>query len=75
MVDARTVSRRHARIMVVSGKAAVEDLESTNGTSVNGKRIAGRTQLDPGDELALGSEKLQIRKPNPVAKTVKVDDT
>jgi DNA-binding winged helix-turn-helix (wHTH) protein len=74
MVDASTVSRRHARIVVVSGRATVEDLESTNGTLVNGKRIAGPTQLGPGDELALGSEKLQIRRHNPAAKTVKVDD-
>lgn len=72
-VDASTVSRRHARIVIVSGRATVEDLESTNGTLVNGKRVAGPTRLDPGDELALGSEKLQIRKRNPVAETVKVD--
>jgi DNA-binding winged helix-turn-helix (wHTH) protein len=74
VVDASTVSRRHARIRVVSGQATVEDLESTNGTLVNGKRIAGPTQLDPGDELMLGSERLQIRKRDPAAKTVKVDD-
>jgi DNA-binding winged helix-turn-helix (wHTH) protein len=74
IIDATTVSRRHARLVVVSGKATVEDLESTNGTWVNGKRIAGPTPLRPGDELALGSEKLQVRRRNPQAKTVKIDD-
>jgi len=73
-IDASTVSRRHARIVVVSGRATVEDLESTNGTWVNGKRIAGPTPLGPGDELALGNEKLRVRQRNPQAKTVKIDD-
>jgi DNA-binding winged helix-turn-helix (wHTH) protein len=68
-IDASTVSRRHARIVVVCGNATIEDLESTNGTSVNGKRIACPTSLSPGDELALGSEKLQIRQRDPQAKT------
>jgi len=74
IVDASTVSRRHARIVVVSGKATIEDLQSTNGTSVNGIRIAGPTQVKPGDELVLGSERLRIRRLNVQTKTVKVDD-
>lgn len=73
-VDASTVSRRHARIVVVSGRATVEDLQSTNGTWVNGQRIAGPTSFGPGDELALGNEKLQTRRRDPQAKTVKVDE-
>src|SRR6516164_6498564 len=38
VVDGTTVSRRHARITVLSGNVTVEDLESTNGTHVNGTR-------------------------------------
>jgi len=72
-IDGSTVSRRHARIVVVSGRATVEDLESTNGTWVNGKRVVGPTPLAPGDQLALGSEKLQLRLRDTQAKTVKVD--
>jgi DNA-binding winged helix-turn-helix (wHTH) protein len=75
MIDAGTVSRRHARIMVVSGTATVEDLDSTNGTHVNKSRISGPTPLSFGDELALGSEVLQVRRHNASALTVKVDDT
>jgi DNA-binding winged helix-turn-helix (wHTH) protein len=74
VIDASTVSRRHARITVVSGTATIEDLESTNGTHVNGARISGPTRLNPGDELSLGSEVLQIRRRRAAALTVKVDN-
>lgn len=73
VIDASTVSRRHARITIVSGAATVEDLESTNGTHVNGTRICGPTRLSPGDELTLGSEVLRLRRPHASALTVKVD--
>jgi DNA-binding winged helix-turn-helix (wHTH) protein len=73
VIDATTVSRRHARITVVSGVATIEDLDSTNGTHVNGKRISAATRVTPGSELALGSEVLQVRTRNPSAVTVKVD--
>jgi DNA-binding winged helix-turn-helix (wHTH) protein len=74
VIDASTVSRRHARIMVVSGTATIEDLDSTNGTHVNGARISGPTRLNPGDELSLGSEVLQVRRRSASALTVKVED-
>lgn len=73
VVDGTTVSRRHARITVAAGAATVEDLDSTNGTHVNGLRISAPTQLAPGDELALGSELLRVRLRRPSALTVKVD--
>lgn len=72
-VEASTVSRRHARITVASGAATIEDLDSTNGTHVKGMRISGPTRLDPGDELALGSERVQVRRRRASAPTVKVD--
>jgi DNA-binding winged helix-turn-helix (wHTH) protein len=74
VIDASTVSRHHARITVISGAATIEDLESTNGTHVNGTRISGPTRLGFGDELALGSEVLQVRRRVASAPTVKVDD-
>jgi DNA-binding winged helix-turn-helix (wHTH) protein len=73
VIDASSVSRRHARITVVSGAATIEDLDSTNGTHVNGTRISGLTPLGPGDEVSLGSEALQVRRRYPSALTVKVD--
>jgi DNA-binding winged helix-turn-helix (wHTH) protein len=73
VIDADTVSRRHARITVVSGTATIEDLDSTNGTHVNGTRIAAPTRIAPGSEVALGSEVLHVRARRPSALTVKVD--
>jgi DNA-binding winged helix-turn-helix (wHTH) protein len=71
-IDASTVSRRHARITVVSGVATIEDLGSTNGTHVQGRRITAPTRLEPGDELALGSEAVQVKRRGPAALTVKI---
>lgn len=73
VVEGTTVSRRHARITVAAGAATIEDLESTNGTHVNGTRISAPTSLAPGDELALGSEVLRVRLRRPSLLTVKVD--
>ena len=52
----------------------IEDLESTNGTHVNGTRISEPTPFGLGDELALGSEVLQVRRRVASALTVKVDE-
>jgi hypothetical protein len=53
------VSRRHARLTFRDGGWMVQDLESTNGTTVNGTRV-GRCQLRPGDDLVLGTEHVRI---------------
>lgn len=54
-----TVSRRHARLVFRDGNWVLQDLESTNGTTVNGVLI-GRCVLRPGDRLSLGDEQLVI---------------
>jgi hypothetical protein len=56
------VGRRHARIFVQGGALAVEDLDSTNGTFLNGTRLAPRqaTPLKTGDELRLGNLTLRV---------------
>ncbi|MEA2430800.1 MAG: hypothetical protein QOI19_1273, partial [Thermoleophilaceae bacterium] len=49
------ISRRHARVSREStGDFLIEDLGSTNGTYVNGERIAGAHVLQAGDELEMG---------------------
>jgi len=54
-----TVSRRHAQLRFRDGAWIVQDLDSTNGTRLNGQRI-GRSRLRPGDRLALGDLRLQV---------------
>ena len=48
------VSRRHARLMREGDGYVLEDLGSSNGTFVNGERLAGRRLLKSGDEIRLG---------------------
>jgi DNA-binding winged helix-turn-helix (wHTH) protein len=54
-IDSHTVSRRHARIVVTAQETTIEDLDSKNGTLVNGSRIAQRVVLKDGDEIHVGS--------------------
>jgi pSer/pThr/pTyr-binding forkhead associated (FHA) protein len=51
------VSRHHARIVRTGNSHVLVDMESTNGTSVNGKRVSEVT-LRPGDRLLLGATAL-----------------
>ncbi|MBE7432938.1 MAG: FHA domain-containing protein [Anaerolineales bacterium] len=50
------ISRKHARLMFQGGKYVLEDLGSTNGTFVNGQRLAGPVVLKPGDVVSLGEQ-------------------
>jgi hypothetical protein len=55
-------SARHARIEARSDGVWVQDLESTNGTYVNGARVAGAQRLDPGDVLRVGETDLRVEE-------------
>ncbi len=48
------VSKYHSQIVVKDGKFIVVDLKSTNGTFVNGKKIAGPQVLRPTDKIYVG---------------------
>ncbi len=48
------VSRRHARVISCAVGTAIEDLDSSNGLYVNGRRSRGITPLHPGDVVQLG---------------------
>ncbi len=50
----RSLSRQHARFELIRGVVWVEDLESTNGTLLRGKKIR-RSRLKEGDEVRLGA--------------------
>lgn len=60
---AKSVSRRHARIMRQSGTVVVEDLASVNGTFLNGKRLDPYLPelLNDGDVLYLGKVAITIK--------------
>jgi len=50
------VSRRHARLTFQGGKYVLEDLGSTNGTFVNGQRLAGPRVLKTGEVVSFGEQ-------------------
>ena len=52
-IDAKFISRNHAVILAGPNHTIIEDLNSTNGVAVNGKRITRHTLRD-GDNLAIG---------------------
>jgi DNA-binding winged helix-turn-helix (wHTH) protein len=64
-IEADDVSRRHARIRVdgpsPGAEVTVEDLGSTNGTYLHGKRLSAVTRLADGDRLRIGSATLVFR--------------
>jgi pSer/pThr/pTyr-binding forkhead associated (FHA) protein len=61
IVDRALVSRVHCRLTADrSNQLVVEDLGSTNGTMVNGKRVK-RTILRAGDHLTVGRVSFEVR--------------
>ena len=62
ILDAGMVSRFHCRLTVSpDGKVELRDLDSTNGTFVNDKRVR-RGQLGEGDRLRVGRVELVMTK-------------
>src|SRR5215212_7944092 len=53
-IDDNYASGRHARVYGADGAVYLEDLDSTNGTYVNGRRVATRAQLRADDMIAVG---------------------
>jgi DNA-binding winged helix-turn-helix (wHTH) protein len=70
-IDAGGVSRHHARILISDGAARLEDLDSKNGTFVNGEPVTGPRLLQDGDEIRLGPVVVAFR----VARTTQVTET
>jgi|SRR6187401_3303705 len=63
IVDAALVSRVHCRLTAGATELEVIDLESTNGTFVNGERT-DRATLKTGDRLGVGRVELVIERSN-----------
>lgn len=61
IVDAAMVSRLHCRLTAGATELQVDDLESTNGTFVNGNRVT-RASLKEGDKLGVGRVVLVVTR-------------
>jgi ABC-type multidrug transport system ATPase subunit/pSer/pThr/pTyr-binding forkhead associated (FHA) protein len=59
-LDGLLISNNHARISQSSGGVIIEDLNSTNGTYVNGQRITGRRPLPQEDVVQIGPFLLRL---------------
>ena len=57
----RTLSRTHAKILVAGEVATLHDLESRNGTILNGVRIAEPVPLHPGDRIFVGETSIDFQ--------------
>jgi len=68
-IDAGSVSRRHARIVVSGDQARLEDLGSKNGTFVDGKPVTSACLLKDGAEIRIGRVELTFRLAMPTKAT------
>ena len=60
MLPKGNVSKRHARLLYRDGRFIVTDLNSTNGTYVNRRRISQATIVREGDRIYIGDFVLRI---------------
>lgn len=70
VINDRETSRHHLRLLRSDDSVTIEDLGSTNGTFVNGKRVSGITPLQNGDMIGLGETvtlAFEIHRPPPPA--------
>lgn len=59
-VDDASVSREHAKIVSREGEFFLQDLQSRNGTFLNGEKVVGEAKLNFGDEITLGKASLRF---------------
>ena len=60
VIDDPEISRRHALVRAGPHFFEIEDLDSLNGTWVNGSRIKQTVRLNPGDVIRLGTTVLEV---------------
>lgn len=59
-LDDTYVSSVHARIFAVDGAFMIEDLDSRNGTVLNGASLTATTALRPGDVISVGATAMEF---------------
>ena len=57
------VSRRHAAFSPAGGGLTIQDMGSTNGTLVNGRRLTGTAALETGDRVQIGDTVIEVQLP------------
>ena len=77
VIDDPEISRRHALVRVVGERVVIDDLDSMNGTWVNGQRITDTVELRPGDVVRLGSSvfELQVEPASVLAEPVEAQSS
>ncbi len=66
-LDGLLISNRHASVLNTTAGVAIEDLNSSNGTYINGERITGRKSIQPEDVLQIGPFLLRVHPQRGVA--------
>lgn len=56
VIDSSRVSRHHAQIRLLPTGTMIEDLGSTNGTWLNGRRVVEPRTLSPGDQIRVADQ-------------------
>lgn len=54
------VSTVHARVVPAAAGPILEDMDSTNGTLLNGRRVSAPVQIDAGDTVEIGTVKMKV---------------
>ena len=67
MPDDTFVSHLHARIFTRGAEFWIEDLGSTNGSFVNGKKLVSPIPLRPGDKVQIGKTTFEASRSEPVS--------
>ena len=62
ILDGPTVSRQHCRLDLADDRIVLTDLQSTNGTSVNGKRLTAPLRLQHGAQIVVGEHRLTYER-------------
>lgn len=70
-----SVSSHHCIIHLRGGEVFVQDLNSTNGTFVNGNQITGEAPVKPGQILRLGQIEIRLESGDPKPAQKKLEQT
>lgn len=65
-IDDPMLSRRHVRFDLSGSEPTIEDLDSRNGTQLNGLPLEGRVPLRDGDRIRIGTQELVFLAPRSI---------